>query len=134
MVSKGFAPDPKEPLVQCERARFDTRRGAYLLQGDKDGGSLPRIATPDRRGGVIAYLTPVPDFKTAMTEGRDVTEARLGYALQTTDGKIHTTWRIYDGVPSDSVLATDMAGALDGRLRPLMQVQGRQVRIIVPKS
>jgi hypothetical protein len=134
MVSKDLAGELRQRTRGCERVRFATARGAYTLRGEDEAGGLPRVATPETKGGPMGYLTVVPDLQTAMTPGHAGAAPALGYALQTRDGDTHTTWRIYTAIPTDDVLARDVAAALAGELRPALRVRGDQVQIIVPKS
>lgn len=134
VVSKGLARDLKSMRNWCERVRFDTSGGTYLLRGDDDAGALARVAIPENRRAPIAYVTPIPDFEKAMAPGHTGPAPIAGYALMTALDEGQTAWRIYDAIPSDEVLARDIADVLADRIRPAMRMRGKQVQIFVPRG
>lgn len=135
MAQKGLAHDLDAQGSRCERVRIKTQNGAYVLRGDDgDAGGLARVAVPEQAGAPLVYLTPVPDFSAAMTPGHTGPAPIQGYALMTTTAEAQTAWRLYDKIPVDGALASDIADALAGRIRPLMRVRGDNVEIIVPDA
>lgn len=132
-VSKGLDAGLEAQAKACERARFETASGVYVLRGDEDASALPRVATPARGRGVVAYLTPIPDLHAAMTAGRRGPAPALGYALLTKSGEAYTAWRIYNGLPEDRLLVADITDVIAGRIAARLRVSGDQVQIMVPK-
>jgi hypothetical protein len=61
-------------------------------------------------------------------------QVNLGRALTTWEKDTQTAWRFYDAVPEDAVLGADMAVAISRRVRPLLKVEGMQIRLILPAS
>lgn len=113
----------------CERLRFSVRGYGYVLRGDEDLSALPRVAVPNRKGGPVVYLTPVPDIGATRVGG---TAPTAGYALVTYADGAHTVWAIYDAIPADKALRNDISTVLAGRARAVMEVRGSKVRLFMP--
>lgn len=135
LLIKQNLPDQfKRAAKGCERGTFQAGTKAYTLRGDSNEAIVARVAATLSRKDPIGYLTPVPDLVAAMTAGHTGPPPILGFALVTLDGEVHTTWRLYDKIPTDAVLLTDFAQVLAGQGQPLMRWRGGKVEIIVPKS
>lgn len=132
--SKGGRADLLKSDTRCDRRTFKASGRTYTLRGDDDAGAFVRVADSGKTRAPLVYVTPVPDFATALASKKSGPAPNLGFALVTFDKDVHTVWRAYTAIPGDDALQQDMEAALTGGFRPLMRVKGRQVQIIVPAS
>lgn len=120
----------KRAAKACERGTLQAGTRTYTLRGDSNEAIVARVAATGSKKDPIGYLTPVPDLVAAMTAGHTGPPPIRGFALVILDGDVHTTWRLYDKIPTDAVLLTDFAQALSGQGRPLMRWKGGKIEII----
>jgi hypothetical protein len=131
---KGLAAEIGRATRDCERSAFQTSRGRYVLRGETGDYVVLRLAVPSARSAPVAYLIPILDLTATLTAGPAKPTPVAAYALTTSEKDTQTVWRFYDAVPEDAVLGADMAAAVSGGLRPLLTVEGTQIRIILPAS
>ena len=115
--SKGGRADLLRSDTRCERGAFKASGRTYTLRGDDDAGAFVRVADSGKKRASLAYITPVPDFATALASKTSGPAPNLGFALVTFDKDIHTVWRAYTAIPGDDALQRDMGAALDGGFR-----------------
>ena len=131
---KGFEKDLEATDIGCERTPFEAAGQAYVLGDPAVAIGAVRLARASRRDPLV-YLLPIPDLVVAMQPTHTGPAPISGYALIAKSKDLHTIWRIFDGVPSDKVLAAEAADALAGRGHPLMRwSKGGKIEIIVPSA
>lgn len=134
LIKQNLPEQLKRAAKGCERGTFQAGPRTYTLRGDSNEAIVARVAAPASRKDPIGYLTPVPDLAAAMAPGHAGPPPIRGFALVVLDGDVHTTWRLYDKIPTDAMLLTDFAQALSGQASPLMRWKGGKVEIIMPNS
>lgn len=117
-----------QPDASCVRLTFNARGTTYTLTGH-DTDATPRRAVPAQASSPSQALVPVVVLarlpKSALVSFAGLPERKAEpdtyFVLTSVLGTKISVWRIFDGIPSDATLGTEMSNALTGTERPLMQ-------------
>jgi hypothetical protein len=131
---KSFAPELARLKDSCERTRFGTSRGTYVLRGDNGDYAILRLAAPETKGAPELSIVPIVNLTAALKAGAKGPAPIAAYGLVSAVKDVHTVWRLYDAVPDDALLTADMTAAVAETIRPLLVIEGKNIRIIVPES
>ena len=118
----------------CERGGFQAASTNYVLRGENQGNTAPRVAVPASKRRPTGYLLPVPDIAAALKQESGRPTPLIGYVLMSRHDGAHTVWRVYDAIPTDRVLLADMEEALSGQLRPAMHWRDGKMEIVLPQK
>lgn len=107
--------DLARPEITCTRVEFTAGGERYVLTGENTE-LFPRRAVPATPGRPGRFLVPIRDLSKAVAAGLGVQmkyTPGASYALLRLTDEVATAVRVYKKIPTDDVLAADMAMILE---------------------